>query len=431
MLGAMPMRTNGRPELTRRQREVLRLIAQGKTNFEIAKALGISLDGAKWHIREIMAKLGCDSRDEAVAVWRSRQSVRQRVGRAIGAAWGFAGSPAWQIAASVGLAVALIAAFAVVISNRADEEDGAAPLAGETPTPSPLTSPVVAPTTVKFPDGPIAFRSCGTSSWTRPSLSEMADVFTNARFGLTRGTTTLRPAPVYFSYYLKQVYRIAPRAVSANIESVALSGSNKLRSGPTTPLIPATKPCDQTFRQDRAIEYHEFWFIDMVPVGVQLDAGVLTIEAERMPGSFTDFVFPDPPVTAPSVGTKDQNSLLPAFRELRVRDATGRLIYSHGLSGEVQYAEDGGLVSATAAFGNGEVEFEIRGQPQTVVVYATVASGLQMVDVRDASGVIWPSDATLAAPETWHEVFRGELPVGKYRVGGSGILVVPAGTPLP
>ena len=428
----MPARTNGNAELTVRQREVLRLIARGKTNFEIANELGISLDGAKWHIREIMAKLGCDSREDAVAIWRSRQPVRQRVGRAIGATLGFAGSPVLRMAAIGGLAAVMVAAFALVIANRADDEQVAAPLAGETATPVQEPSAVVAAATAApFPDGPIAFRSCGTSSWTRPSHVEMADVFTHPRFGRTPGNTSLRPAPVYFSYYLKEVYRIVPRAVSGNIESAALSGSTKVNTGPPTPLIPAAMPCDQNFRQDRAIEYHEFWFLDMVPVAVRLDAGVLTIEAERLPGSFTDFVFPDPPVAAQPVPSKDQNSLLPAFKEMRVRDRQGRLIYSHGVSGEVQYAEDGVLVSASNAFGNGEIEFEIRGRPQTMVIYTTAASGLQMVDVRDASGAIWPSGSTLDAPETWREVFRRELPVGTYRVAGSGILVVPAGTPLP
>ncbi|MEX1102877.1 MAG: helix-turn-helix transcriptional regulator, partial [Dehalococcoidia bacterium] len=60
-----------RDALTPRQREVMRLIAAGKTNFEIAQHLGVSLEGAKYHVSEILARLGVDSREEAVAAWHS------------------------------------------------------------------------------------------------------------------------------------------------------------------------------------------------------------------------------------------------------------------------------------------------------------------------------------------------------------------------
>jgi DNA-binding CsgD family transcriptional regulator len=63
--------TPARDELTPRQREVMDLIAAGKTNFEIAQHLGVSLEGAKYHVSEILAKLGVDSREAAVAAWQS------------------------------------------------------------------------------------------------------------------------------------------------------------------------------------------------------------------------------------------------------------------------------------------------------------------------------------------------------------------------
>jgi len=50
--------------LTPRQRQVLDLIAKGYTNPQIADTLGVSIDGAKWHVREILSKLGVDSREE-------------------------------------------------------------------------------------------------------------------------------------------------------------------------------------------------------------------------------------------------------------------------------------------------------------------------------------------------------------------------------
>ena len=52
--------------LTPRQREVLRLVERGHTNGEIAEMLGISLQGVKWHVRELLGKLGAESREELI-----------------------------------------------------------------------------------------------------------------------------------------------------------------------------------------------------------------------------------------------------------------------------------------------------------------------------------------------------------------------------
>ena len=56
------------PELTERQRAILASITEGLTNQAIADRLGISEDGVKRHVNAIMAKLGADSRAEAVAI---------------------------------------------------------------------------------------------------------------------------------------------------------------------------------------------------------------------------------------------------------------------------------------------------------------------------------------------------------------------------
>lgn len=53
--------------LTRREVEVLRLVANGKTSEEIAGDLRISKVTVKWHIGNAMRKLGASSRAEAVA----------------------------------------------------------------------------------------------------------------------------------------------------------------------------------------------------------------------------------------------------------------------------------------------------------------------------------------------------------------------------
>src|SRR5947209_11300366 len=54
--------------LTDRERQVLGLLRLGLTNEEIAQRLGITLDGAKYHVSQILSKLGVSSRDEAAAV---------------------------------------------------------------------------------------------------------------------------------------------------------------------------------------------------------------------------------------------------------------------------------------------------------------------------------------------------------------------------
>jgi DNA-binding CsgD family transcriptional regulator len=53
-------------QLTPREREVFELLRVGLTNEEIANRLGITLDGAKYHVSSILSKLGVSSRDEAI-----------------------------------------------------------------------------------------------------------------------------------------------------------------------------------------------------------------------------------------------------------------------------------------------------------------------------------------------------------------------------
>jgi DNA-binding CsgD family transcriptional regulator len=61
--------------LTRRELEVLRTLANGAGNKEIAEHLGISGNTVKFHIAQIMAKLGAHSRTEAVAIGMKRGLV--------------------------------------------------------------------------------------------------------------------------------------------------------------------------------------------------------------------------------------------------------------------------------------------------------------------------------------------------------------------
>jgi LuxR family transcriptional regulator, maltose regulon positive regulatory protein len=57
--------------LTRRELEVLRLLAGGARNAEIARSLGVSVGTARWHVGNVLAKLG--ERSRAKAVLRAQQ----------------------------------------------------------------------------------------------------------------------------------------------------------------------------------------------------------------------------------------------------------------------------------------------------------------------------------------------------------------------
>ena len=59
------------PRLTPRESEVLPLLAQGYSNKEIAKNLGVSPDTVKDHLARLYAKLDAGDRTEAVSRARS------------------------------------------------------------------------------------------------------------------------------------------------------------------------------------------------------------------------------------------------------------------------------------------------------------------------------------------------------------------------
>jgi len=58
---------NKLPELTHRERDVLRLLADGLSNEEIGKKLFISAETVRTHVRKAMDKLDADTRTQAVA----------------------------------------------------------------------------------------------------------------------------------------------------------------------------------------------------------------------------------------------------------------------------------------------------------------------------------------------------------------------------
>ena len=63
---------------TSRQLQVLKLMIQGLNNTQIGKALSISTYTARFHVSEILSKLGVSNRTEAVSVALSRKIVQSQ-----------------------------------------------------------------------------------------------------------------------------------------------------------------------------------------------------------------------------------------------------------------------------------------------------------------------------------------------------------------
>jgi NarL family two-component system response regulator LiaR len=74
-VAARILRPDARRRLTAREREVLRLVAAGDSNKEIAGRLHISERTAKFHVTSILGKLGAENRARAVAIAAERRLI--------------------------------------------------------------------------------------------------------------------------------------------------------------------------------------------------------------------------------------------------------------------------------------------------------------------------------------------------------------------
>lgn len=154
-----PARTVLEPRWTPRQRQVLDLLVRGYTNGQIAEELGISLDGAKWHVSEIITRLGVDSRDEAAEYWRHQNGLRMRFTRILRALF----SPAaLKVAGGSAALVSMVIATVVVAAalRQAGNETSEPPAAnppGDTAGPGDGVGPGT------NPGGPPANPGTGTT----------------------------------------------------------------------------------------------------------------------------------------------------------------------------------------------------------------------------------------------------------------------------
>ena len=79
-MSEVPARESGRYEsLTRREREVLELIARGRSNKRIALELGIAEKTVKTHVGHVLAKLGVADRTQAALLAVRRRPRRREV----------------------------------------------------------------------------------------------------------------------------------------------------------------------------------------------------------------------------------------------------------------------------------------------------------------------------------------------------------------
>jgi DNA-binding NarL/FixJ family response regulator len=72
-----PAETEPQPgaNLTAREQEVIYLLAQGKTNAQIAETLVVSVAAVKYHVGNILSKLGLANRTEVAAFAREHGLV--------------------------------------------------------------------------------------------------------------------------------------------------------------------------------------------------------------------------------------------------------------------------------------------------------------------------------------------------------------------
>ena len=107
------MNRPGRPAhpeiLTPREQEVLALLREGLTNPQIAERLSISLDGAKYHVSEILSRLGVSSRDEAARWEPSERSWWATAAAPLAWSWQRA-NVSWLATGAAGITAVLVVA---------------------------------------------------------------------------------------------------------------------------------------------------------------------------------------------------------------------------------------------------------------------------------------------------------------------------------
>ncbi|HET7737995.1 MAG TPA: PQQ-binding-like beta-propeller repeat protein, partial [Tepidiformaceae bacterium] len=101
---------------------------------QISRALDLSLDGAKYHVSEILARLGVDTREQAVELWHETNGAAGRFRRRL---TGLIGAPAFAaagVAALVAVAITALLAWQQLADSLQQGQQ-----------PSPTAHPTIAP----------------------------------------------------------------------------------------------------------------------------------------------------------------------------------------------------------------------------------------------------------------------------------------------
>ena len=123
-------------EVTSRQLEVARLVAEGRTNPEIAAALGITLDGAKYHVSELLTRLGLRRREEVGEWYRAHFGPVARLRAAVRGMFG----PVPALVGGLGVAVLVVGVTAMLfVGLRGASDQASTPPVAEAPV---ATEPV-------------------------------------------------------------------------------------------------------------------------------------------------------------------------------------------------------------------------------------------------------------------------------------------------
>ena len=198
------MAKRGRPPhpdiLTPREWEVHALLREGLSNEEIAERLGISLAGAKYHVSEILGKLGVESRAEAAAWTRTQRPWWQMSVAPIAGLWQKASVSWLSIGATAVVAIAVAGGIGLLVWGLARTDGG-----GPAPPEPYVASPIDCANTYATPEEALAgcvfayFSFNGDCDTREPPATPADSLFENQCSRWVDGPSALRWYRIDFS----------------------------------------------------------------------------------------------------------------------------------------------------------------------------------------------------------------------------------------
>lgn len=336
----------GRPPyddiLTPREWEVLTLLREGLTNAQIAERLGITERGAKYHVTEILGKLGLNNRRDA-AEWRPNTTRRHWSFGVIGAFRHWFAQPVAKVCVASLVASWIFSLFAfgavhlpvslsdvdltVLLQTDSKSSPDRSAVRNSPETRSNRASQPEPPDALPIlvSGQPVSFTICSRSDdWQLRTLDEMEDTFNRDRFGDGGG-----PWPSNFALYLADIHYIrVPFANSANAEIAAFSQVGQIRD--------LESSCEDS--QWRQLPHQALNLAGYHILGMARQGRDLVVQVEPVPGRYEHVRF-----DTSYLDTMNLDSL-------QVIDAAGTLLHGElgGPAGPYQRTQND-------AFGNPEV----------------------------------------------------------------------------